>query len=77
MIGIFHAKNVLLLDKVYPSKIYEAEAGLENAQFSVVSDFIKTYTSPSTLDDGMKWNLCWPKTIDDWWKEIYNISFHS
>jgi hypothetical protein len=33
VIGIFHAKNVLLLDKVYSSQIYEAEAGLENAQF--------------------------------------------
>ena len=32
-IDIFHAKNILLLDKVYSSQIYEAEAGLENAQF--------------------------------------------
>ena len=32
-INIFHAKNILLLDKVYSSQIYEAEAGLENAQF--------------------------------------------
>ena len=30
-IDIFHAKKVLLLDKVYSSEIYEAEAVLENA----------------------------------------------
>ena len=36
VIGIFHAKNVLLLDKVYSSQIYEAEVGLENARFSLV-----------------------------------------
>jgi len=34
-IGIFHAKNVLLHDKVLTSHIYEEEAGLENAQFSL------------------------------------------
>ena len=32
-VNIFHAKNILLLDKVYFGQIYEAEAGLENAQF--------------------------------------------
>ena len=47
-IDIFHAKNVLLLDKVYSSQIYEAEAGLQNAQFSLVSQFIKTCTFPHT-----------------------------
>ena len=46
MIDIFHGKNVLLLDKVYSSQIYEAEAGLENAQFSLVSKFIKLALSP-------------------------------
>ena len=44
VINIFHAKNILLLDKVYSSQIYEAEASLENAQFSLVSQFIKTCT---------------------------------
>ena len=33
VINIFHAKDVLLVDKVLTSQIYEAEAGLENAQF--------------------------------------------
>ena len=33
--SIFHAKNVLLHDKVLTSHIYEAEAGLANAQFSL------------------------------------------
>ena len=33
VIDIFHAKDVLLVDKVLTSQIYEAEAGLENAQF--------------------------------------------
>ena len=33
VIDIFHAKDVLLGDKVLTSQIYEAEAGLENAQF--------------------------------------------
>lgn len=46
VIGIFHAKNVLLLDKVYSSQIYEAEAGLENTQLSLVSKFIKLALSP-------------------------------
>ena len=32
VINIFHAKDVLLVDKVLTSQIYEAEAGLENAQ---------------------------------------------
>ena len=57
-ISIFHAKNVLLLDKVLTSQIYEAEAGLENSQFSFVSQFIKNYTSP-ILDDS--------KTVYDRW----------
>ena len=47
-IGIFHAKNVLLLDKVLTSQIYEAEAGLENADFSPVSKFIKKLHFPQT-----------------------------
>ena len=34
-INIFHAKNILLYDKVLTSHIYEAEADLENAQFSL------------------------------------------
>ena len=33
VIIIFHAKDVLLIDKVLTSQIYEVEAGLENAQF--------------------------------------------
>ena len=33
VIIIFHAKDVLLVDKVLTSQIYEAKAGLENAQF--------------------------------------------
>jgi len=45
-IDIFHAKNVLLLEKVYCSQIYKEEAGLENAQFSLVSQFIKIALPP-------------------------------
>ena len=37
VISIFQAKNVLLLDKVYSSQIYEAKAGLENVQFQMVN----------------------------------------
>jgi hypothetical protein len=50
-IDIFHAKNVLLLDKVYSSQIYEAEAGLENAQFSLVSQFIKITLPPYLMTE--------------------------
>ena len=32
-IDIYQAKDVLLVDKVLTSQIYEAEVGLENAQF--------------------------------------------
>ena len=72
VIDIFHAKNVLLLGKVYSSQIYEAEAGLENAQFSLVSKFTKLTLSPPYLrrNEG---NSCWPKTVDDWWKETYTF----
>src|SRR4051812_24147029 len=46
----------LLLDKFLTSQIYEAEASLENAQFSLVSQFIKKLTLPPYFDDGMKWD---------------------
>ena len=45
-ISIFHAKNVLLLGKVITSQINEAEAGLENSQFLLVSQFIKNTLPP-------------------------------
>ena len=64
-ISIFHAKHVLLCDKVLTGQIYEAEAGLENAQFSPVSQFIKNYTS-LILDDGT--------TVYDRWSGNKSVS---
>ena len=70
-IGIFHAKNVLLLEKVLTSKIYEAEAGLENAQFSLVSQFKKITLRPYLM---MEWNGS--NAANDRWNENFPSIYH-
>ena len=52
-ISIFHAKTSLLHDKVLTSQNDEAEAGMENAQFSLVSQFIKNALPPYLMTE---WN---------------------